>query len=256
MLDFQIASDLHIEYKNDDVPDPLDYITPVSDILILAGDIGCLYKFQQLKGFLERLCVHFKQVLYVAGNHEYYVILNNNFVQPLSMEILLNRLYTIEKSIHNLHILNQSSVVIPNTNICISGCTLWSKPEIVLPKFIVRIHGITNSIYEEKHKSDVCYIEKMIDYCQKKDLKLVMITHYCPTFEAISQDKKNDKYVSLYASELDNLLTSDKIHTYVFGHTHYNKNIISKGGTRVVSNQKGKIKDNVMDYSKSFVITI
>ena len=26
----QIASDLHIEYKNNEVPDPLDYITPVA----------------------------------------------------------------------------------------------------------------------------------------------------------------------------------------------------------------------------------
>ena len=44
MTSIQIASDLHIEFKNDDVPDPLNYITPTANILILAGDIGSLYK--------------------------------------------------------------------------------------------------------------------------------------------------------------------------------------------------------------------
>ena len=44
MMTIQIASDLHIEYKNDLVPDPLNYLIPSADILILAGDIGSFYK--------------------------------------------------------------------------------------------------------------------------------------------------------------------------------------------------------------------
>jgi predicted phosphodiesterase len=59
MTSFQIVSDLHIEYKNNEIPDPLTLITPTSEILILAGDIGSLYKIKQLQGFLEKLCIHF-----------------------------------------------------------------------------------------------------------------------------------------------------------------------------------------------------
>ena len=66
MVELQIASDLHIEYKNDDIPDPLDYITPNADILILAGDIGSLYKINQLEGFLIKICQYFKYVIYVS----------------------------------------------------------------------------------------------------------------------------------------------------------------------------------------------
>jgi len=69
MPKFQIVSDLHIEYRNDEIPDPLSLITPTADNLILAGDIGSLYKFNQLKGFLQNLCKYFKNVLYVPGNH-------------------------------------------------------------------------------------------------------------------------------------------------------------------------------------------
>ena len=38
MTNFQIVSDLHIEYNTNEVPDPLTLITPSADILILAGD--------------------------------------------------------------------------------------------------------------------------------------------------------------------------------------------------------------------------
>jgi len=119
MTSIQIASDLHIEFKNDDIPDPLYYITPSADILILAGDIGSLYKIDQLKGFLEKLCPLFATVIYVPGNHEYYTVQN---YEHLSMNKLLNRLYDIEKDIKNLYVLNQSSIVIDD--ICITGCTL------------------------------------------------------------------------------------------------------------------------------------
>ena len=43
MTSFQLASDLHIEYQNNRV-NAFDFITPTADILILAGDIGSLYK--------------------------------------------------------------------------------------------------------------------------------------------------------------------------------------------------------------------
>ena len=55
MTSIQISSDLHIECVNDDNIDPLQYITPSADILILAGDIGSLYKIKQLKNFIKQL---------------------------------------------------------------------------------------------------------------------------------------------------------------------------------------------------------
>ena len=101
MVQLQIASDLHIEYKNDEIPNPLDYIIPTAEILILAGDIGSLYKIEQLEGFLIKLSGYFKHIIYVPGNQEYYTI-NENEQTPMS--ILLNKLYKIEQHIKNLFI--------------------------------------------------------------------------------------------------------------------------------------------------------
>ena len=265
-LSFQIVSDLHIEYKNNTTPNPLDYIKPVSQILVLAGDIGSLYKFDQLKGFLKKLCVHFEYVFYVPGNHEFYMQHDYDNT-PLSLDILLNRLLSIENEIDNLYILNRRSIIL--NNICITGCTLWSKSEVKIPKFIVRIHGMTTEIYNKKHYSDLKYITKMIEHCQKNNLKLIVITHHCPSFnimenthKMLSEDygkeniKKRDRYVSLYFSKLDNLLKKEKVHTWICGHIHQNFDYITNGGTRLVGNQYGKPRDNIDDYSKEFVIKI
>ena len=232
----------------------------------MAGDIGSLYKFDQLKGFLKKLCVHFEYVFYVPGNHEFYMQHDYDNT-PLSLDILLNRLLSIENEIDNLYILNRRSIIL--NNICITGCTLWSKSEVKIPKFIVRIHGMTTEIYNKKHYSDLKYITKMIEHCQKNNLKLIVITHHCPSFnimenthKMLSEDygkeniKKRDRYVSLYFSKLDNLLKKEKVHTWICGHIHQNFDYITNGGTRLVGNQYGKPRDNIDDYSKEFVIKI
>ena len=115
---------------------------------------------------------------------------------------------------------------------------------------------MNTEIYEKKFNNDLNYINKMIEYCGKNNLKLVVATHYCPTYDVINDEKMRDKYVSLYVSNLDYLLTKEKIHTWICGHIHSNFNIISKNGTRVVGNQFGKPRDNITDYSKELIINI
>jgi len=249
MVEIQIASDLHIEYKNDHIPNPLDYITPTADILILAGDIGSLYKIEQLEGFLLKLSPHFKYIIYVPGNQEYYMFQE---YKPLEMHFLLDRLYKIEQDITNLYILNKSSIMIED--VCITGCTLWSDLKINIPKFIVRINGISNEIYTQKFKTELNYIKKMIDHCNNNNLKLMVVTHYCPTYKALGQHHK--RFSSLYVTNLDYLLNQNKIHTWVCGHIHKNFDFVTEGGTRVVGNQKGKPKDKINDYLKDFIIEV
>ena len=252
MVNFQIVSDIHIEYKSDEVPDPLTLITPTADVLILAGDIGSFYKLEQLNYFLQKLCPYFKVVIYVPGNHEYY---KQKGYQPEKMNVLLKRFINIKKSINNLYVLNRTAALIDN--VCIVGCTLWSKPTVHIPNFIVRIQGMNTNLYTQKFNSDLEYIKRMTDYCAKKQLKLLVVTHHCPTYSVItSTKKKKDKYISLYASHLDYLLTRDKVHTWVCGHIHSNFDLITEGGTHLIGNQKGKPKDKIIDYKKDLTISV
>jgi predicted phosphohydrolase len=252
MPTIQFMSDLHIEYDSNICPDPLDYIIPKSDILILAGDIGSIYKIEQLKEFLTKLSIYFKVVIYVLGNHEYYKISTDK--NYLMMDNLLNILYINTKHIKNLYILERNSIKIDN--LCILGCTLWSRPFIKLPNYIVKIHNMDTNYYLQKHQSDLLYIKKMIKYCKHNNYKLIIVTHYCPTFKVFDGHHKHQKYHSLYASHLDYLLNKDLVNTWICGHTHKNFNFISDGGTHIISNQYGKPKDNIDDFNKSFVLEL
>lgn len=253
MTTFQISSDLHIEYKNDRVPDPLSLITPSADILILAGDIGSLYKYKQLKTFLEQLCLYFKAVLYVPGNHEYYKLFSES-KNCETMTELSKKFIELERNIDNLYILDKSSVMI--NDVCIVGCTLWSKPKTYVPPYICRIHEINTNKYNEMFNEHLEYIKKMMKYCYRKQKKLLVITHHCPTYSVMKGKKKKDKFVSLYASDLDYLLRSEFVHTWVCGHIHENFDFITKNGTRVVGNQLGKPKDKIKDYRKDMNIIV
>jgi predicted phosphodiesterase len=253
----QIASDLHIEYKNEKDVDPFDYIIPSAEILILAGDIGSCYRYSQLRNFLKKLCPEFKIVLYVPGNHEYYYIPNTTRRMPI--EFMNHMIHSLSILIPNLIILDRSSVIIGN--ICISGCTLWSNPKVAMPGFYTRLHGMDVEKYKGKFETDLTFVNEIIAYCKEKKHELVMVTHYCPhEYIALTEehgyDSGKDELRSLYMTDLTHLMDQKSIKLWIYGHTHINFNMISQLGTKIVSNQKGKLKNNVYDFSEQFIVEI
>lgn len=253
-FEIQIASDLHIEYKNNKVPNAFDYITPKAKNLILAGDIGTFYKYDQLFGFIKQLEPYFMNIIYVLGNHEYYkpvIGLNEEDVTPLTMGEIRNLAKKMQTDIPNLWILDNATVRIGNY--CIIGCTLWSDIKIGLPRHIVKIHGMTTKIYANKFSDGVKFIQEEIRKCKEKGRKAIVVTHYMPTYSILSKERTFHKYASLYASNLDHLI-SNPVDTWICGHIHRNFDIIING-TRLVSNQRGKPRDNIEDYSKQFTLS-
>ena len=253
MVKFQIASDLHIEFCNEHYVVASDYITPSADVLILAGDIGNLYKYNQLERFLQDVSNMFQYVLYIPGNHEYYRV---NGLPEVSMNELNERLLELENGIVNLYILNRKSVVIDD--VCIAGCTLWTDPLVeTIPHYIVRIKNMNKvHIYKNAHQKDLRFVDRTIKYCMVEKQKLLMVTHHCPTYMVTKGKKDNDPYVSLYATDLESRLRGDHVHTWVCGHVHKNFDFISTQGTRVVGNQRGKPRDNLTDYRSNMVIEV
>ena len=251
MVRVQIMSDLHIEYKNDDIPNVEDYIIPTAEVLILAGDIGSLYKYNQLQSFLKKICEKFKIVLYIPGNHEFYM--QENYT-PKTMSVLNGRLKTLEEGIENLHILNGKSVVIED--FCIAGCTLWTNPQCTIPKFLSRIYNVNTRKYKKMHELDLQYVNRIINYCNEKKYKLTLITHHPPSFRTLEGSRKRRRFESLYASELDYLLDKDSIKNWICGHTHANFDFYSEKGTRVISNQKGKPRDKIRSFSRNCTIEL
>ena len=171
-LSLQIVSDLHIEYKNNSIPNPLDYVKPISKILVLAGDIGSLYKFEQLRGFLKKLCVHFEYVLYIPGNHEFYMQHDYDNNNPVSMEVLLGRLLSIEHEIENLYILNR---IMDNTYKMLYSND-FGKENIKKRDRYVSLYfsKLDNLLIKEKVHTWICgHIHQNFDYISKGGTRLI-----------------------------------------------------------------------------------
>jgi len=246
----QVVSDIHIEYNNDENVDPLSIITPSADILVLAGDIGSFYKYTQLHSFLSGIVDHFKHVIYVPGNHEYYTPPNYTSMSLKEIDEVKNK---IGCAFPNLSLLDKDSVRIGDY--CIVGATLWSDIKCELPKFIVRINQMTTQLYKNKFTEDSNYIKGMINHCRENNLKMICVTHHPPTEKVLYKtNKKREKYRSLYASDLEYLLDGDVVETWMCGHVHKNFDFMSEKGCRVLGNQKGKPKDNITDFKRDLVI--
>jgi predicted phosphohydrolase len=247
MVNFQIMSDLHIENYPDDVSID-NFITPSADYLILAGDIGRINKYTQIKSFLTQLSKKFKYIIYILGNHEYYSVSEN---LCKNMDDILSDIYSLAKELQNVYILNRDSVIVED--VLITGCTLWSDC-VFVPRFIVKIPKINTHIYNEMYKKDLAYIEQSISFCQENKYKLLVVSHHCPSFN-IGHNLRS-KFGDLYCTDLEHLLHGNKIHTWVCGHIHKNFDFITKNGTRLVSNQKGKPKDKITNFSLYKIINV
>lgn len=246
MTKFQIASDLHIE-AYDKNPVCEDFIDPECEILILAGDVGRITRFDQIKSFLISVCSKFKIILYIPGNQEYYRV--DHMPENSFYEINL-KLAELQKEIKNLYILNRKIVII--NDVCIVGCTLWTQAMITLPDFIVKIPNMTKEKYNKLHRDSVKYLQKAISYAKSKKLKLLVVSHHCPSYSFLDYQSK---FSSLYASNLDYLFVEKDIHTWVFGHTHENHDRYIKG-IRFVTNQRGKGKNMPSNFLKNKIIEV
>ena len=74
-------------------------------------------------------------------------------------------------SANYLYILNKSSVII--NDICFIGSTLWSNvpDNFYVPKYRVRIKGFNTYLYQTNHNKDKEFIEKALQFCQRKNIK-------------------------------------------------------------------------------------
>lgn len=249
-MKLQIIGDLHLEYINFEEMKISELINASdAEILILAGDIGTLYEPQKLRLFLEKICSHYRYVLYVPGNTEFYKRYKQT---PLSFDSLLNTLLKIESAIKNLFVLYRKSVQIDN--VLFSGAILWSYPDDELPSYF-RIHNFDREKYTNMHLQDSKYI--LDSLCYSMDLNIdnhVVITHYCP-LPGERANRSDMYYNKQLFSKLSDLETYHTNFTWIFGHTHEFVNI-KKKGINFISNSRGKLKNVNKDYKSDYVINI
>ena len=262
MIKIALASDLHLEIA------PITLTnTDGADVLILSGDImtavdlhdhpapdptvtvlvnlGTRQKASAMfRDFLANVSKEFPNVVYVAGNHEYY-----HGRYPDAIEWLKDE----AANYPNLHFLENDSVEIGGFTFL--GATLWTDMNKCDPTTMHLIEGMMNDFrvirnsqqnYRRfspkeavaEHRYTVNYIKKTVDADPSK--KYIVVGHHAPTPMSSHPMYADQFYMNGgYHSDLSDLiLDRPQIKLWTHGHTHHNFDYVM-GETRIVCNPRG-----------------
>lgn len=253
MSSFNILSDLHLKSAPD------FNSSNQADILILAGDIdvGTNGLAWARKHYPEQ------EIVYVAGNHEYY---HHDYHQ-----LLTDLRATALK--YNIHFLENNEILLDGIRIL--GCTLWTNymatvnmlqnKAMVLAENTLADHRLikldkkysstdlfTAEYAYELHCTSVKWLEiKLIQ--ETFAGKTLVVTHHGPSIACAHQQFGHNDLGSAFYSSLDYLLEAADV--WVYGHTHSNFNEMVEG-TRLVSNQRGYPGENIQGFDENLIIDI
>ena len=221
-------SDLHLEFHADDGKAFVDSL-PDADVLVLAGDITTLGR----RG-LPRLALfsRFRDVVYVAGNHEYYHQHPGDAQQRL-MDFCANN--------KNFHWLNRSSVEIGGRRFV--GASLWFPPNGAVDRNREWLNDFAviknfSRWWKTQNALDVQFLRNNV---RSGD---IVVTHHLPSERSVSDRFKGSTYNCFFVCPMDDLIQNVQPEFWIHGHTHDSCDYrIDK--TRVICNPLGYVPHEV-----------
>ncbi|KAF3090308.1 hypothetical protein TWF569_004997 [Orbilia oligospora] len=222
MVKIQVVSDLHLESGFEYDAYELD---PVAPYLALIGDIGNT-RDPGLFNFLKRMLKQHELVFFIAGNHEpYHSSWNSTHAKLREFSDLVNK--EPELGAGKFIYMNQTRYDLTN-EVTILGCVLFSAID---PKYM-------------PHESDLAWLNAQVSriMVEEPNRKIIIFTHYCPTFDATEPKYKTSLITSGFTTDMtkEECWKCDNVKVWAFGHTHYNYDVVEEGtGKRIMANQRG-----------------
>jgi len=238
-IKLQYASDLHLEFPANKEFLKQHPLQPVGDVLVLAGDIVPFAVLDKHKDFFSYVSDNFETTYWLPGNHEYY-----------HFDIVGKSGVLHEPIRSNVFLVNNTSVVYDHVKLIFS--TLWSR---ISPGYQWQIECSLNDFHVIKHKGyrfsaeqynqlhtdSLAFIQNELN---KKEEKLAVFTHHCPTFLNYPEQYKGDILNEAFAVELHDLIEGSEIASWVYGHHHTNTPEFMIGNTKLITNQLGYVQRN------------
>lgn len=255
-LKYQLYSDLHLEFTN-----IFPRLTPIADILILAGDIGKVTT-RLYKEFIIYCSLNWRHVIVVLGNHEFYI---NH-----SMTSIKNSYFKFFDKFDNVHLLDGTYFKIDNT--VIYGFTAWTK-SIFNSKTIAQQYlndynrikttkgAITPGFINELSTHEINQFREFTEKVNNGEIEcenVIVVTHFPPISSNTSSPEYENGILSGYYSWTNLLkyedVKCDKIKIWCSGHTHWSYDF-KKSGVRYLSNQIGYPGENIA-FNADLVFTL
>ena len=234
-LGIQIASDLHIEFYGELGEIPKDIIVPSAPVLALVGDISLVFT-DLLRDFLWQQTDRFEEVLFVAGNHEFYNVRGDT----KTIEEQWQWLEEVCSKRKNLHLLEKKSIEIKGVKIL--GTALWSHiPKDVQPRaasslndYHICFTNVSTVIATQEtrklhpfdtsqwHSQNVDWLNQEICQAGANNQPLVVLTHHTPMIQGTSAPEyEGSELNACFSTDLTNLLRPP-VKAWACGHTHWN----------------------------------
>lgn len=219
------CSDLHLEHKNYKLDLQSKVVNPNSDILILAGDIGCIKDLDFYGDWLKSLCGRFYTVVYLLGNHEWYGL---KYDSDISNLIASSRFENL------IYVPENSYIELDGINIICS--TLWSSlnnNNFITARIISEhvndfkyIQGLTTDLCFNLYNSGYNFILDRVINSIQNNKQFIIATHFPPITTSdklteIGYYFYNTSYADLVNEPKINLDIFDKLFLgWIYGHSH------------------------------------
>ena len=232
-MKLDIISDIHLEFFGDQGAEFTASWIPEAPVLVLAGDVGDARWWREGLRHLQTLCEHYEQVLFVAGNHDYY----GTYLEDTDA-----RLRRVEEQIENFRWLEQEKIEIDGVKF--AGCTLWFKEDPagqIYEKWMNDfnlIEGLRHEVYHRNRMSQE-FLRNLRD-------TNVVITHHMPSHLSVAEIYEDNPLTRYFLCAVDDVILDLQPKLWVHGHTHVPCDY-RLGDTRVVCNPKGYPEERGLD---------
>lgn len=250
-MKFNLLSDLHLEMSRR-LKDYRKFVFPkTAPYLLLAGDIGRIQDFNEMKKFLHNASESYQHVFFILGNHEGY---KNQEDRCSYWNAAVSGARSLSHQFENVHFLHHEAYELVDddgSKIVILGTPLHSHiPEDaadIVTKHINDFCQITDwtvKTHNEEHEKAKLFLrEATKKYSKEHNCKLIGLFHYpplnrnvcAPEFEV--EDKKTPLSTA-FCTDLSSEPWFDRLQIIIFGHTHWNEEQ-TKNGVQLISNQRG-----------------
>jgi predicted phosphohydrolase len=254
-MNFQYASDLHLEFAQNKKALSKRPIQPAAEILLLAGDIMPLSSIEKHQDFLQYIADNFKMTYWLPGNHEYfgadlatYPSSFQEFIHP-NLVLLNNKVITTED---------------PTGPIQLIFSTLWSHIPPHLTEIVAKRmrdfgeirfknRALSSFDYNLLHIESMSFLEKALSRTEGLALgdqkepfsptpRKLVISHHLPSFLNYPKKHQNDPINAGFASNLDDFILKTTPNAWIYGHHHSNLQPFLISKTQLYTNQLGYIK--------------
>lgn len=246
-MKLRILSDLHIEFHPFSIP-TTDH--DKETVLILAGDIGVIYRRDELQAFLRTAANQFRAVIYVLGNHEFYRGIWPDAMAALRDWALPDNVYVLERQWVRID------------DIIFVGATLWTDFDDgdkhvmqAAERTLNDFHYIRVGAGDESehcrlrpqmilgdHYESLAWLDATLSEFRRRGERCVLVTHHGISLTSIHETYRDNALNGAFVSDCTALVERTRPELAIHGHVHNSFDYqlgSDTEGTRVLANPRG-----------------